>query len=206
MSEMARVLYVSVDLLGTAAFAISGAAAAREKRLDLFGVYAVAFVTACGGGILRDLCLGLRPAGLWDWRYLLCSTLATSATIWAGSWVERLKHPVLIFDSLGLGFFAVVGAQKALAHDANILAAIMLGVATAVGGGVLRDVLLARVPAILSREIYALAALAAALIQVLGEVNQWPLGVSPWFAAGVCVAIRVFAVRNAWKLPVLGPK
>ncbi len=201
---MEHTLFVLVDLLGTIAFAISGAAAAAERRLDLFGVYAVAFMTACGGGIVRDLCLGtLPPVGISDWRYLACSAAASTLTIWAAPWVERLKQPVTFFDSLGLGFFAVVGAHKARLHGANIEAAVVLGGVTAVGGGVMRDVLLTRVPAILAKEIYALAALVAAVIQVAAEVNGWSIGLTPWFAAGACFVIRFFAVRYSWGLPVV---
>src|SRR5689334_24833339 len=124
---MDQPLFVLVDLLGAIAFAVSGAAAAKERQLDLFGVYAVAFITACGGGIVRDLCLGtLPPVGISDWRYLACSAVASTMTIGAAPWVERLKQPVTFFDSLGLGFFAVVGAHKALVHGANIEAAIVL--------------------------------------------------------------------------------
>ena len=201
---MGHTLFVLVDLLGTFAFAVSGAAAARERRLDLFGAYAVAFMTACGGGIVRDLCLGaLPPVGISDWRYIACSALAATMTIWASPWVERIKQPVTFFDSLGLGFFAVVGAHKALSHGANIEVAIVLGTVTAVGGGVLRDVLLNRVPAILAKEIYAIAALVAAIIQVVAEVYKWPIGVTPWFAAGVCFVIRFLAIRYSWGLPVV---
>jgi uncharacterized membrane protein YeiH len=202
---MEHTLFVLVDLLGTFAFAASGAAAARERRLDLFGIYAVAYMTACGGGILRDLCLGaLPPVGISDWRYLACSVLAATVTIWASHWAKRLKHPVTFFDSLGLGFFAVVGSHKALAHGANIEVAIVLGTVTAVGGGLLRDVLLNRVPSILAKEIYAVAALVAATIQVVAEVYAWHIGVTPWFAAGICFVLRLLAIRYSWSLPVVG--
>ncbi len=202
---MEHTLFVVVDLLGTFAFAVSGAVAAKERRLDLFGVYVLAFVTACGGGIVRDLCLGaLPPAGISDWRYVACSALAATLAIWAGPWLERLRHPVTFFDSLGLGLFAVAGAHKARAHGANIEVAIMLGTVTAVGGGVARDVLLARVPVILAKEIYALAALVAAVIQVVAEVNGWSVGLTPWFAAAVCLVIRLLALRFSWGLPVVG--
>jgi uncharacterized membrane protein YeiH len=201
---MEQTAFVLVDLLGTIAFAISGAAAAKERELDLFGVYAVAFMTACGGGIVRDLCLGtLPPAAISDWRYLVGAAFAATATIWAGPWVERLKHPVTFFDSLGLGFFAVVGAHKALLNAANVEAAIVLGTVSAVGGGVVRDVLLNRVPAILAKEIYALAALVAAVIQVVGQINGWPIGLTSSFAAGACLVIRFLALRYAWGLPVV---
>jgi uncharacterized membrane protein YeiH len=198
-------LYVVVDLLGTFAFAVSGAVAAKEKRLDLFGVYVVAFVTACGGGIVRDLCLGaVPPVGISDWRYVAFAALAATMAIWASPWLERLKQPVAFFDSLGLGLFAVVGAHKALLHGANIEVAIMLGTVTAVGGGVARDVLLARVPAILAKEIYALAALVGALFQVVAEINHWSVGVTPWFGAALCLVIRLLALRYSWGLPVAG--
>jgi uncharacterized membrane protein YeiH len=193
---MHHTLFVVVDLLGTFAFAMSGAAAAKERRLDLFGVYAVAFMPACGGGIVRDVCLGaLPPAGISDWRYLLCVVVASTLTIWAGGLVERIKDPVMFFDSLGLGFFAVFGAHKSLLHGANAEAAIVLGTVTAVGGGAIRDVLLNRVPGILAKEIYALPAIVAAVIQVVAERNDWSIGATPWLAAGVCMVIRLLAVR-----------
>lgn len=197
-------LFILMDLLGTFAFAVSGAAAAREQRLDVFGAYAVAFLTACGGGIVRDLCLGvLPPAGISDWHYIACSGLAATLAIWASTWLDRLSYPVTLFDALGLGFFAVAGAHKALTHGANIEAAIVLGTVTAVGGGALRDVLLNRVPVILAKEIYALAALVAAVIQVLAEVYRWRIAVTPWFAAGACFVIRFLALRYAWGLPLV---
>ena len=201
---MEQTLFVLVDLLGTFAFAISGAAAATERRLDLFGVYAVAFTTACGGGILRDLCLGdLPPVGISDWRYLACSVLASTVTIWAGPWVERLKNPVMFFDSVGLGFFAVVGAHKVLLHGGRVEAAIVLGTVAAVGGGVMRDVLLNRVPVILAKEIYALAALLAAAIQVMAQVNGAFTRVAPLVAIGACLVLRFLAIRYSWTLPVV---
>lgn len=202
---MEHTLFVLIDLVGTFAFALSGALAARESRLDVFGVHVVAYVTACGGGILRDVCLGaVPPAGISDWRYLACSALAATMMIWGSSWVERLKHPVNFFDALGLSFFAVVGAHKALGHGASNEAAIILGTVTAAGGGALRDILLSRVPVILAKEIYALAALVAALMQVVAQANGWALAVSPWFAAGVCFVMRILALRYSWGLPLVG--
>lgn len=202
---MEHPLFVLVDLLGVFAFAISGVAAAEERRLDLFGVYAVAFITACGGGIVRDLCIGaLPPAGITDWRHLACSAVAATVTIMAGTRIERLKNPVSFFDSLGLGFFAVAGAHKAFQHGGNAEVAIVLGAVSAVGGGVLRDVLLNRVPVILEKEIYALAAVVAAVIQVAAEGSGTFTSVAPWVAIGACSVLRLLAIRFTWALPLVG--
>lgn len=200
-------LFIVVDMLGSFAFAISGAAAAKERKLDWFGVLAVAYLTACGGGIVRDICLGtLPPVGISEWRYLACASFASLLTVRADSWVKRFKQPVTWFDSVGLGFFAVVGAHQSLRHGAGITAAIVLGTLTAVGGGVMRDVLLNRVPVILEKEIYALAALVAAVIQVVSEVNQGPLGVTQGVAVAVCLVVRFLALRYCWALPTAGDR
>jgi uncharacterized membrane protein YeiH len=201
---MDQTRFVLVDLLGTFAFATSGAAAAKERRLDWFGVFAVAYLTACGGGIVRDLCLGaVPPVGISEWRYFACTAFVWIMTIGPCPW-DRLKHPVRWFDSVGLGFFAVVGAHQALVHGAGVVAAIALGTVTAVGGGVMRDVLLNRVPAILEKEIYALAALVAAVIQVVAEVNRLPIGLTQCVAVAACLVIRFLALRYSWALPVVG--
>jgi uncharacterized membrane protein YeiH len=202
---MERTFFVAVDLLGSFAFAISGGAAAKERRLDWFGVFAVAYLTACGGGIVRDICLGVvPPVGIAEWRYLACAGFAAAMTIGASGWVERLKHPVRFFDSVGLGFFAVVGAHLSLRHGAGPGAAIFLGTLSAVGGGVMRDVLLTRVPVILEKEIYAVAALAAASIQVVSQINGGPLVLTQCIAVGACLVLRFLALRYAWALPVIG--
>jgi uncharacterized membrane protein YeiH len=158
-------LYYLLDLGGTFVFAISGATAAKQRGLDLFGICAVAFTVACGGGIIRDLCIGaIPPAGLNNWRYLVTAIIAAGMTIGLYPIVQRLRQPVLFFDALGLSMFAITGAQKSLAYGHNAEVAILLGTITAVGGGVLRDVLLNRIPVILEKEIYASAAIAGALI------------------------------------------
>lgn len=113
-------LYNILDLAGTFAFAISGAAAAKQRGLDLFGICAIAFTVACGGGIIRDLCIGaIPPAGLANWHYLAAAIVAACMTIGLYPFVQRLNHPVLLFDALGLSLFAVTGAQKALAYGHN---------------------------------------------------------------------------------------
>src|SRR4029079_2907997 len=167
-------IYTVLDLIGTFVFALSGAVAAREKGLNLFGICAIAFIVACGGGIIRDLCIGaIPPAGLTNWHYLVAAIIAAGLTAGIFSIVQRLNRPVLVFDAVGLSLFAITGAQKALAYGHNGEVAVLLGITTAVGGGVLRDVLLNRIPVILEKEIYASAALIGAVIVVLGNYLKW---------------------------------
>lgn len=195
-------LFTILELAGTFAFAISGAVAARDRGLDWFGVIVIAFAVACGGGVLRDLCIGaVPPAGLTDWRYLAVAMAATLMTIAANALVVRLAHPVTLFDSMGLGLFAVTGAQKAMNFGHNAEVAVLLGVVAAVGGGVMRDVLLNRVPVILQREIYASAALVAALIEVAGERMGWLSSGRTWTALMACFALRYLSLRYKWNLP-----
>jgi len=195
-------LFTLLDLTGTFVFAISGALAAREKNLDLFGIVAVAYCVACGGGVMRDLCIGaIPPAGLHDWRYLVAVILAASLAIAAYPQVRRLAQPVLLFDALGLSFFAVFGAHKALLYGHNLQVATILGVISAVGGGVVRDVLLNRVPLILTKEIYASAAIAGALFQASGEGLGWSMVWTPWIAIALCFSLRYLSLHYHWNLP-----
>lgn len=195
-------LFTLVDMAGTFAFAISGAVAARQKNLDLFGIIAIAYLVACGGGIIRDACIGaIPPAGLADWRYLALSLSASGLAIVAYPLLKRLDHPVQMFDALGLGFFAVFGAHKVLAFGHNMQVAVLLGVVSAVGGGVVRDVLLNRLPLILRKEIYASAALVAATVQVVGERVAPTAGWLSWCAIVLCFGLRYLAMRHHWNLP-----
>jgi uncharacterized membrane protein YeiH len=195
-------LYTFIDLAGTFAFAISGAVAARDKGLDIFGILVVAFTVACGGGIIRDLCIGaIPPAGLSDWRYLTVAMMAAVITMSLGSISKWLNRPVLLFDALGLSLFAVSGARKALEFGHNNEVAILLGIITAVGGGVLRDVLLNRIPVIFEKEIYASAALIGAGVVVIGNYFGWQNDwVSP-VAFLFCFTLRILALYYHWKLP-----
>jgi uncharacterized membrane protein YeiH len=200
-----QLLFNLVDLAGTFAFAISGATAARRCNLDLFGILAIAFITACGGGIARDLCIGaIPPAGLSDWRYLVTAIVAALLTIVAYRWVERLTYPVRLFDAMGLGLFAVYGAHKALLFGHNAEVAILLGMITAIGGGMARDVLLARVSVVLQKEIYALAAFVGAALTVIGGHYGWPAVWATWLPILACFALRFLSLHYHWNLPRFG--
>jgi uncharacterized membrane protein YeiH len=200
-----QLLFNLVDLAGTFAFAISGATAARRCQLDLFGILAIAYITACGGGIARDVMIGaIPPAGLSDWRYLVTAVIAALFTIAAYPWVERLTYPVRLFDAMGLGLFAVYGAHKALLFGHNAEVAVLLGMVTAIGGGMARDVLLTRVSIVLQQEIYALAALAGAALTVLGEYLDWPAVWATWLPILFCFGLRFLSLRYHWNLPRFG--
>ena len=197
-----HVLFTVLDLAGTFAFALSGAVAARERGLDWFGILVIAFTVACGGGVLRDLCIGaIPPAGLADWRYLTTAVVAAVLTMASHGIVERLAHPVVLFDTLGLGLFAVTGAQKALLFGTNGEVAMLMGMVTAVGGGVARDVLVNRVPVILQREIYASAALVGAAVATGGDLLGLASPALTWCAVAACFALRMLSLRYRWNLP-----
>lgn len=193
-----------IDLMGTFVFALSGALAAIDRRLDLFGVVVIAFVTACGGGVIRDLCIGaLPPAGLTNLAYLAVVGLAVALAGCLQTQLLRLAQPTLLFDAIGLGFFAAFGVHKTYQLIPNIELAILLGVASAVGGGILRDVLLGRVPVILSKDIYASAALLCALVQVSGELHWLDPHASAWLGIALCTTLRMLSLRYGWNLPAI---
>jgi uncharacterized membrane protein YeiH len=136
-----------LDLGGTFVFAISGALAAVNRRLDIFGILVLSFVAGNFGGITRDVLIGaVPPAALIDGRYLLVSVLAGLITFFLYAGVDRLRRPVLMFDALGLSFFAVAGAQKAVTFGLSPVMAALLGMLTGIGGGITRDVLLTEIP------------------------------------------------------------
>lgn len=200
-------LFSLLDLSGTFVFAISGAAAARQRGLDLFGIIAIAFVTACGGGIARDICIGATPpAALDNWRYLVLAIAGALAAIGADAWLNRLNQPVLLFDALGLSIFTVAGTQKVLFSGHNAEAAIVLGMISAVGGGMARDVLLNRLPVILQREIYASAALAGAAFVIAAHHFGWSPAWSTWPGIAACFVLRYLALRYRWNLPRFNPR
>ncbi len=192
-----------LDFIGTFAFAISGALVAVRHRLDLFGVLVLAFAAATAGGIVRDVLLGATPPGsVLDWRYLGVSMLAGLLTFFWHDQVERMRNPVQLTDAIGLSLFAVIGSGKALAAGLGPGGAIMLGILSGVGGGIARDVLVAQVPSVLQRELYAVAALAGAGVVVTGHALSLPGGPVAVAGAVLCFLIRWLAIRRGWRLPL----
>jgi len=200
-------LLLALDLAGTALFAAEGASVALHAGLDLLGLLVLAMVTAVGGGIVRDLLLGdTPPSSIRDWRYLFTALLA-GATVFFLHSVTHIENASLItvLDAAGLSLFAVAGATKALEFNLHPLLATVMGGITAVGGGVIRDVLVNRVPAVLRGDIYATAALFGAAVTIL----CLKLKVRPAIASGLgiasCFVLRMLAVHFQWNLPGAAP-
>ena len=192
-----------LDMTGTFVFALSGALAGVKRRLDLFGVLVLSFAAANSGGITRDILIGAVPPGaVNDWRYLGVSLFAGVITFYFSPLIVRMSNPVLLFDAAGLALFACSGASKALAYGLNPVMAITLGMVTGIGGGMVRDILLAEIPTVLRAELYAVAALAAAAVVVIGHMLQLPVAPVTAVALILCFWLRVMAIRHGWRLPV----
>lgn len=203
---MIHILLIVLDLGGTFVFAISGAAAAVKHRLDIFGVMVLAFAAGNAGGITRDLLIGaVPPAAIANWTYVVISVVAGLLVFFWYPAVARLNNPVLWSDAVGLGFFAVAGTQKALEHGINPIMAAPLGMLTGIGGGILRDVLIVEIPIVLRADLYALAALAAAIVVVAGHLLHVSPIVSTIFGGVLCFALRYMAIRHGWHLPTTWP-
>lgn len=190
------------DLIGTFVFALSGAMAGVKHRLDLFGMLVLAFAAGNAGGLTRDVLLGATPPpGISDWRYIGVSLLAALVTFRWATHIDRRRAPVLVLDAAGLALFAVSGALKASAAGLNPAAVMLLGVLTGVGGGMLRDVLVSEVPAVLRGELYASAALAGTAVVVVSRLLHLPTPVGAVTGAVLCFALRYGAIRRGWRLP-----
>ncbi len=193
---------LALDLGGTFVFAISGALAAVNRRLDIFGILVLAFVAGNFGGITRDVLIGaIPPAALSDARYLLVSVLAGVITFFSYAGVDKLKNPVLLFDAVGLAFFAVAGAQTAITFGLSPIMSALLGMLTGIGGGMMRDLLLTEIPQVLRSDLYAVAALAASSIVVAGHLLGLSYGVSGPVGGLLCFGLRFMAIRHGWQLP-----
>lgn len=196
MTTEAPVL-LALDLTGTFAFAVNGALTAlRAARLDVVGVVTLGMTTALGGGIVRDVLLGsLPPATFSDWRFLAVAAAGGLVAFGHGLRLQRLAAAITVLDAAGLSLFAVTGASKALTQGLGPAQAVILGVLTGVGGGTLRDVLVRRVPSVLSSGLYAIPALLGATVTVVAtELGGYGLPAALG-AAVLCFTVRMVGVR-----------
>jgi uncharacterized membrane protein YeiH len=196
-------LQLALDLVGVFAFALSGGLVAVKKRLDLFGVLVLAGAAALGGGVMRDILIGaLPPVGISDWRLLTSALVAGLVTFLYHPGVERISRFVRVLDAAGLAVFAIGGSLKALGAGMDPLTSVIVGGITAVGGGIVRDVLAGQVPEVLRREMYALPALLGSVLIVTAHHFD---AINPFVIWG-CVAL-VFGMRMvAVVLDVHAPK
>jgi uncharacterized membrane protein YeiH len=200
-------LLLLFDLIGTFVFALSGGTLAVRHRLDLFGVLVLSCAAAVSGGLARDVLIGAQPpAALADWRYLSVAMIAGVVTFYRHEAIERMRNPVQLFDAAGLALFAVLGAGKALAFGLSPFAATLLGMMSGIGGGIVRDLLVARTPVVLQAELYAVAALAGGGVVALAHVTGLPQAPAIAVGAGVCFGLRFMAIRYGWHLPVARPR
>lgn len=198
----ASMLVLVLDLCGTFVFALSGGLLGVQQGFDIFGVLVLSFAAANIGGITRDILIGaVPPPGISDWRYIVVPVLAGLATFAWGPRIRRMYDSVQILDAGGLALFAVSGAQKALEFRLGPLTAVMLGMLTGIGGGMMRDILAAEVPAVLRGDIYAVAAMAGAAVVVVGRMLQFSPSGAAFVGAVLCFGIRFAAINHGWQLP-----
>ena len=194
-------LYI-LDLFGTAVFAISGVWVACRKDMDLFGALVLAFVTAVGGGTIRDVLLSATPV-FWikDTLYLLVILATVMVAIVGRKWHERSKWIMQVSDALGLAVFVVIGVTKSLAFGVEPMVAIMMGVLTGCGGGAIRDLLAGEVPMVLRKEIYASAAMVGGAVLVFLEPLIQNIDITSVIAATVVLVLRLLALYKDLSLP-----
>ena len=195
-------LIYAVDILGTFTFAISGALVASEKKFDLFGVIIIAFVTAVGGGMLRDVLIDAHPINwIGDLNYLYTILVAVILTFLFKSKIAPLSKTMFLFDTIGLGVFTLLGLEKGLLFNLHPIVALIMGMISAVFGGVLRDVLTNKVPLIFEKEIYASACLAGGIMYLTLNYFAVSNNITFMLSALVIVIIRIIAIKYHLQLP-----
>lgn len=194
--------YSIIDILGTIAFAISGVLVAMDKKLDAFGVFIIAFVTAVGGGTLRDLLIGIRPVGWLNAPlHLLIIVITVLLAIIFVKQLKYIRKSLFLFDTIGIGLYTMVGIEKGLAADLPIVMCIALGTITACFGGVIRDILCNEIPVIFRKEIYATVCILGGLVYFL--LIQFPIQNTIAYSMAIVTIIimRILAVRFKISLP-----
>ena len=193
-------LIYTIDILGT--FAISGSLVASDKKFDIFGVLIIAFVTAVGGGMLRDILINAHPINwIGDLNYIWTIFLAVFLTFLFKSKIAFLSKTLFLFDTIGISVFTLLGLQKGLSFDLHPFIAIIMGMVSVVFGGVLRDVLTNKIPLIFKKEIYASACLAGGLSYLILNLVAIPKEINFIISASVIIIIRLISVKYELELP-----
>lgn len=199
-------LYLVIDILGTIAFAISGVLTAMHKRLDLFGIFIIAFVTAVGGGTLRDVLLGADITWMQNMTYVYVIFISAVIAIIFRKKLNYVRKSLFLFDTIGIALYTMVGIEKGIQYGLHPIICISLGTMSACFGGVIRDILCNEIPIIFRKEIYATAC-------ILGGVFYFLLNLTPmdtnWIvviSGSVVITVRLLAVKFKLSLPSVNPK
>ncbi len=201
--EMNLTLTTLLDYIGTFAFAISGVRLAAAKNFDLFGAYVVGFVTAVGGGTLRDMMLGVRPFWTTNEAYLIITAIALLFVIIFRKHVVKLDNTFYFFDAIGLGVFTVVGLERSLMADQSMWVSIIMGCITGAAGGMLRDIFINEVPLIFRKDIYAVACVIGGLVYYCCTLLDAPQALPAILAAVTVIVVRLLALKYGISLPSL---
>ena len=195
-------MFQFLDIIGTLAFAISGALTGWNKKLDSFGVFIIAFVTALGGGTLRDMLIGKTPVGwMLDLTYVYVIIFGFIATIIFKARLEKLRISLFLFDTIGLGIFTIIGIEKGVDVGLHPIICIALGTITASFGGVIRDILCNEIPVIFRKEIYATISISGGILFFI--LNEFRLNTDVLYIVTslFMIAFRLLAVKKKWYLP-----
>lgn len=198
-------IWYVIDLVGTTVFAVSGALSALSKKMyhDVVALFFVGFLTALGGGTLRDVIMGAYPiAWIRDPAYLMAILVGVLVAV-AGRrwWHGAFRRPLLLFDTIGLGLFTILGMQKALLAGVNTWAAVLLGLMTALFRGVIRDTFVNELPLILGRQLYVTPCLAGALLYQVNQHQGLDSTINVVVSAGFITLFRLLAIQQDWHLP-----
>ena len=191
-----------LDLLGVFVFALSGGLDAAKYKLDILGVFVLAVATGVGGGIMRDVLLGVAPPAVFmDETYLIVCLLAGLVVIFFAGRVNHYFHWIKIADAVGLGLFAAIGANKAMEFGLGWVGVLMISTLSAAGGGLIRDLLVREIPMILRADVYAIAAIIGGASMLLCDGLGLSAHLSIVISASVATSVRLAAIRYKWSLP-----
>lgn len=194
-------LYI-FDLFGTLVFSSTGAIRGIEKKLDLFGIFVMSFLTAVGGGTIRDIIMNKTPFYFFDINYTVAIVLGMFIVIFFKNLILKYKNILVYLDAIGLGVFSVIGAEKGMSANLPDIGIIMVGLITGIGGGILRDVMIREIPFVLEKEIYATASIIGLIVFVLFvRLNIVPIVTAVWISILVIVVIRILSFQLKINLP-----
>lgn len=192
-----------VDIIGTVAFAVSGVLVGIRNKLDLFGIYVLAMITASGGGIIRDVVIGRNiPVFFTEWKYFAAVTASMVITCILYKFVSRIISVIILFDAIGLGVFTVTATYQAIKFGLPLLGVVFAGVITGVGGGILRDILVNEIPLIFRSEIYAIPSILGSVLFYLLHTNV-NINLNTYICIAFVLTIRMISVKFGLNLPGL---